>query len=121
MNRTQFWTRYAALIGMAIAAKLIMEATASLPVSPLDAMIYGSGMVALLGMSLYCIYLRARDVGYVKAGWMTACTLIPLVGIGVFLTIAFLPTGSRIGCMLPCLPSTQKRWAQQTQRGLRIA
>jgi hypothetical protein len=71
---------------------------------------------------LRLVYLRACDVGYERPGWMTAGCVVPLAGLFIWLTITTLPTGSRIGCVLPCLPSTQRRWAEEARaRRMRLA
>jgi uncharacterized membrane protein YhaH (DUF805 family) len=115
MNRTKFWTRYLAVLGLMIVANVIMKATDSLAVAPLDAMILASGMLALAGMQIYLVYLRACDVGYTRPGWMTAAVFIPVVGLFVLLTIGCLPTGSRpAGKHMPQIDFRGRRvWAAQ--------
>lgn len=111
MNRKQFWMRWIGLTVALMVIDAILKNTEN-SAAAIDTLILGIAYCVGAVYSVRVLYLRAVDVGYVKAGWMTACTMIPLIGIGVFLTIAFLPTGSRTGCTLPCWPSTQKRWAQ---------
>jgi hypothetical protein len=112
MNRSKFWKLWIASGLVAAGLDAVMKMS---NIPPIDGLILGLGSLGIAAWSVHLIYLRAVDVGYVKPGWMTLGVLIPFFGIGVFWTIATLKTGERTGCTLPCLPSTQKKWAQQRQ------
>jgi uncharacterized membrane protein YhaH (DUF805 family) len=109
LNRKQYWLDLIALMLFSIIISMVVQSI----VGHDDELIHFILGLAVLVGHFRLIFLRACDVGYEKPGWMTAGCLLPLAGFFIWLTITTLPTGSRVGCMLPCRPSTQKRWAQE--------
>jgi hypothetical protein len=99
MNRKQFWLRYLGALALYFVALFSID----LLINGNDTLVDLVAGLALMTAQFRLVYLRAVDVGYAKPGWMTAGVLIPLAGIFIFLTIAFLPTGSRLGSQTPSL------------------
>jgi uncharacterized membrane protein YhaH (DUF805 family) len=117
LSRKQYWLDFVALVLFTIIVSAVVQSI----IGREDELVMFILQLASVVAHFRLIFLRACDVGYEKPGWMTAGCMIPLAGLFIWLTIALLPTGSRIGCMLPCLPSTQKRWAQERMQGVRVA
>jgi hypothetical protein len=119
LTRKQYWLDLVALWVSFVVISVIIQFVLHGREDQLVSFVFDA---AFLVAHLRLVYLRACDVGYEKPGWMTASCALPLAGIFIWLTITTMPTGSRIGCVLPCLPSTQKRWAEEAQaRGMRLA
>jgi uncharacterized membrane protein YhaH (DUF805 family) len=91
MNRKQFWLRYFGAFGLIVAIVFAIDVTAG----PAAVNSGAIGWVLWLPLQTYLVYRRARDVGYPKPGWTTAMIFIPVVGLFVFLTVGFQPTGMR--------------------------
>ena len=89
MNRKQFWLCYLGAFGLIVGVVFAIGITAGANSGTI-------GLALWLPLQTYLVYLlRARDVGYPKPGWTTAMIFIPVVGLFVFLTIGFQPTGMR--------------------------
>jgi uncharacterized membrane protein YhaH (DUF805 family) len=117
LDRKQYWLDLVALCLCFVVVSAVVQSI----VGRDDELIQFILSIAVWTAHLRLIFLRACDVGYEKPGWMTAGCMLPLAGFFIWLTITLLPTGSRVGCRLPCLPSTQKHWAQERMQGVRVA
>jgi uncharacterized membrane protein YhaH (DUF805 family) len=94
LNRKQFWLSSLALFVIMVVIYMVMFAIAGreddVAIDIFLRLAYALGNLRL-------IYLRAVDVGYARPGRVTAGCLIPFIGLFWWLSIGFLPTGSRIG------------------------